>query len=96
MLSCTYFDELVVVQLEKLLDDNHELQIVMIPSLKDVHHDYVFPQPPFDHKKIYEVISHPKRLHLLSNPATFTINEVVFGVCGIDVLFQLGSAELNR
>jgi DNA polymerase alpha subunit B len=35
------------------------------------------------------------RVHCLSNPCTFKINEVVFGVTSTDVLFQISSEETN-
>jgi DNA polymerase alpha subunit B len=36
-----------------------------------------------------------QRIHCLSNPCTFRINEVVFGVTGTDVLFQMSAEETN-
>mmetsp|Transcript_21166 Transcript_21166/g.42206 ORF Transcript_21166/g.42206 Transcript_21166/m.42206 type:complete len:637 (-) Transcript_21166:13-1923(-) len=42
----------------------------------------------------------PKRVHCVSNPATFKINEVVFGVTSVDPIFSLTtqdcSAGINR
>jgi DNA polymerase alpha subunit B len=35
------------------------------------------------------------RVHCLSNPCTFRINEVVFGVSSTDVIFQISAEETN-
>jgi DNA polymerase alpha subunit B len=35
------------------------------------------------------------RVHCLSNPCTFQINELVFGVTSTDVLFQMSAEEAN-
>jgi len=37
----------------------------------------------------------PPRVHCLSNPCTFKINEVVFGVTSTDVLFHISAEETN-
>ncbi|RLN98808.1 hypothetical protein BBJ28_00018993, partial [Nothophytophthora sp. Chile5] len=36
------------------------LQIVVVPSLRDAHHEYVYPQPPFNKKKVCEVFESPE------------------------------------
>lgn len=36
-----------------------------------------------------------KRVHCLSNPATFSVNEVVIGITSTDVLFHLSAQETN-
>jgi DNA polymerase alpha subunit B len=36
-----------------------------------------------------------RRVHCLSNPCTFRINEVVFGVTSTDVIFQISAEETN-
>eukprot|EP01035_Chromulina_nebulosa_P023539 gene23539-30520_t len=88
-------------------------QFILIPSLLDAHHDYVYPQPPFcdrDHiksthfKEEIGELNIPyssdknkdlKRIHLLSNPCMFRINEVLFGITSQDVLFSLSSDETS-
>lgn len=40
------FDDVVLQVTEALLDKTPTLQILIVPSLRDVHCDYVFPQAP--------------------------------------------------
>lgn len=84
----------MVAELDKCLDACPALHIVLVPSLKDAHHDHVFPQPPF--ANVMEKVSASERLHCVSNPATFSLNGIVFGTSSVDTLYQLGSQELVR
>ena len=40
-------------------------------------------------------VKYPKRVHCVSNPCTFQINEVVFGITSADVLFHISADETN-
>ena len=60
--------------------------IVLLPSIRDVHHDPVFPQPPFRSAL-------PAGIRALTNPATFRVNEVVVGAATADTLKQVSRAE---
>lgn len=78
-------------------------KVVLIPSLNDIHHDFVYPQPPFrlagvDDKKEGHNFDVPDAADvvLLSNPATFCINEVTVGVNASDILMHLGPEEISR
>ncbi len=42
----TLFDEHVLMPLQDLLLSKPKLQIVLVPSLTDVNHEAIFPQPP--------------------------------------------------
>lgn len=42
-----------------------------------------------------QLASHRRKVHCLSNPCTFQINEVVFGVTSTDVLFHISAEETN-
>lgn len=51
--------DVVIAEVDKLMGENENIHVILIPSLRDAHHDYVFPQPPFtEKKKIYEICSH--------------------------------------
>ncbi|XP_078064331.1 DNA polymerase alpha subunit B-like, partial [Mustelus asterias] len=69
-------------------------RLVFVPSLRDVHHDFVYPQAPFH---CFEPCKEDKeRVHFVSNPCTLSINGVVFGVTSTDVLFHMGTEEISR
>ncbi|XP_059811344.1 DNA polymerase alpha subunit B [Hypanus sabinus] len=67
--------------------------LVFVPSLRDVHHDLVYPQPPFHS---FEPSKDDKRrVHFVSEPCTLNINGVVFGVTSTDVLIHMTAEEIN-
>lgn len=72
----------VVTELKRI-----QCKVILIPSLRDVHHQFEFPQPPLN-------ISDLKpNLVVASNPATILVNGISIGVCANDVLkhMQLNS-----
>ncbi|XP_032939466.1 DNA polymerase alpha subunit B isoform X2 [Catharus ustulatus] len=68
-------------------------QLVLVPSLRDVCHDFVYPQPPFPCQDL------PKedraRVLLVSEPCTLDIDGVVFGLSSTDLLLHLGAEEIS-
>ncbi|KAJ0405835.1 hypothetical protein ATCC90586_001698 [Pythium insidiosum] len=89
----------VMTKLDTVLESNKQLQIVLVPSLRDAHHQFVFPQPPFNKKKACEALSspdHATRVHMMPNPCSFSINGIVFGVSAVDIVMHLSSNELHR
>uniref|UniRef100_A0A8C0G4J1 DNA polymerase alpha subunit B n=1 Tax=Chelonoidis abingdonii TaxID=106734 RepID=A0A8C0G4J1_CHEAB len=67
-------------------------QLVFVPSLRDVHHDFIYPQPPFS----YELSKDDKqRVHFVSDPCTLAINGVIFGLTSTDLLFHMGTEEIS-
>uniref|UniRef100_A0A8D0G713 DNA polymerase alpha subunit B n=1 Tax=Sphenodon punctatus TaxID=8508 RepID=A0A8D0G713_SPHPU len=68
-------------------------KLVFVPSLRDVHHDFVYPQPPFS---CYELAEDDKqRVHFVSDPCTLAINGVIFGLTSTDLLFHMSAEEIN-
>ncbi|ETI49489.1 hypothetical protein F441_06656 [Phytophthora nicotianae CJ01A1] len=89
----------VMTLLNNVLSRDERIQVVIVPSLRDANHEYVYPQPPLNKKKAceaFEVADYAKRVHFMSNPSTFSINGVVFGTSALDVVVQLSSNELYR
>jgi DNA polymerase alpha subunit B len=64
-------------------------QVVVLPSVRDAHHQPVFPQAPLDSAEI-------SNLHMLANPAVFCCNEVVMGCSTADWLMASAKEELSR
>ncbi|KAG8051016.1 hypothetical protein GUJ93_ZPchr0009g2163 [Zizania palustris] len=71
----------------------HSVRVILIPSVRDAHHDFVFPQPAFD-LNLPEDTTH--QITCLANPSLFSSNEVHFGCCTIDILKQLSGDEISR
>ncbi|XP_024429897.1 DNA polymerase alpha subunit B isoform X2 [Desmodus rotundus] len=67
--------------------------LIFVPSLRDVHHEPVYPQPPFS----YSDLPHEdkKRVQFVSDPCTLSINGVVFGLTSTDLLFHMGAEEIS-
>ncbi|CAN1794757.1 DNA polymerase alpha subunit B [Linum perenne] len=67
-------------------------RVILVPSIRDANHDFVFPQPAFD-------IHPPDLKHQvtsITNPGTFEANKVRVGCCTVDILKQLSGEELSR
>ncbi|XP_053133598.1 DNA polymerase alpha subunit B [Hemicordylus capensis] len=68
-------------------------RLVIVPSLRDVHHDCIYPQPPFSS---YELSKEDKqRVMFVSDPCTLDVNGVVFGLTSVDLLFHMGAEEIS-
>ncbi|CEG35078.1 dna polymerase subunit alpha [Plasmopara halstedii] len=89
----------VMTLLNNVLKHDEQIQIIIVPSLRDANHEYMYPQPPLSKSKAceaFEVAEHAKRVHFMSNPTTFSINAIVFGISTLDIIVQLSSNELYR
>ncbi|KAF2900356.1 hypothetical protein ILUMI_05838 [Ignelater luminosus] len=64
------------------------VQVVLLPSQKDVHHHVVFPTPPYILKKKYS------NLHCLSDPVMLNIEGLIIGCTTTDILLHLGKEEV--
>ncbi|XP_076971869.1 DNA polymerase alpha subunit B [Tamandua tetradactyla] len=67
--------------------------LVFVPSLRDVHHQPVYPQPPFSHPDLSR--EDKERVQFVSEPCTLSINGVIFGLTSTDLLFHMGAEEIS-
>jgi len=89
------FDQVITEIADVILKELKTTELVLIPSLKDVHHDRVYPQPPFQLPTALQE-HEGSRVHGFANPSTFTVKEVVIGVTATDTLFDLTKQETSR
>ncbi|EFJ04942.1 hypothetical protein SELMODRAFT_23326, partial [Selaginella moellendorffii] len=90
--------DLLFQELRKILEDYCQFlgagaRVILIPSTRDVFHDRIFPQPPFN-SFMFEDSS--QQISLLPNPSVFRLDEVSIGCCTTDILRHLSSEEAAR
>ncbi|XP_034700051.1 DNA polymerase alpha subunit B [Vitis riparia] len=91
------FDEIFHLEILRRLQDYVEYmgsaaRVILVPSIRDANHDFVFPQPAFS-------IHPPDLKHQitsLTNPGMFDANEVKVGCCTVDVIKQLSGEMISR
>ncbi|XP_031799189.1 DNA polymerase alpha subunit B isoform X1 [Sarcophilus harrisii] len=66
--------------------------LVFVPSLRDVNHRPVYPQPPFS---CLELKEDKERVHFVSDPCILSINGVILGLTSTDLLFHMGAEEIS-
>ncbi|XP_071788610.1 DNA polymerase alpha subunit B-like [Asterias amurensis] len=88
-------EDLFKKQMTKLVEATRKAgtHLVFVPSLRDVHHEFIYPQPPFPTPDNF-LDKH--RVHLVPDPCTLVINGIVFGLTSSDILFHLGSEEISH
>ncbi|KAK4786138.1 hypothetical protein SAY86_002827 [Trapa natans] len=72
------------------LGDN--VRVVLVPSIRDANHDFVFPQPGFDIRS--SDLNH--QITNLTNPGIFEANRVKVGCCTVDILKHLCGEEMSK
>ncbi|KAL9651838.1 hypothetical protein ABK040_000186 [Willaertia magna] len=95
VLNRTFEDVFENEVLKRLESISKETKVVLIPSLKDIHADFVFPQPSFNITN--------SGIHSFNNPSTFGVkckssfkDEVIkVGVTSIDVLKDIVKKEFT-
>ncbi|PSN52816.1 hypothetical protein C0J52_09691 [Blattella germanica] len=65
-----------------------KVNVVLVPSFRDAHHQMVYPVPPFMLRKQFS------NLTLASDPCMLDINGIVIGVTSADVLLNLSKEEI--
>ncbi|XP_077589682.1 DNA polymerase alpha subunit B [Stigmatopora nigra] len=66
-------------------------RLVFVPSQRDIHHHYIYPQPPFT----LPSLSKNPRVILVPDPCTLLIDGVTFGITSTDILLHLGAEEIS-
>jgi len=89
-IKCT-FDELFkhsLTSFVKMVGDH--IKIIVVPSTKDVHHFTAFPQQK------YSSFIPAQNVFFAPNPSEFNVNNVSFGVCSADFLWDCCSIGLTK
>lgn len=66
-------------------------RVILVPSCRDLMADPVFPTPPLNTPTFV-----PDNVTMLSNPTTFKICQVTFGIVSSDTMKALAATELTR
>ncbi|XP_064602750.1 DNA polymerase alpha subunit B-like [Liolophura sinensis] len=87
----TTFEEVFQRKMDEIsiLTQRIQCEVVVVPSQRDVHHDYVYPQPPF------RMNSKHKHVRFVSDPCTLRVNNTVIGLTSTDVLLHLSGEEIS-
>ncbi|KAG6896268.1 hypothetical protein C0992_009391, partial [Termitomyces sp. T32_za158] len=92
MLPDALFRSLFIEHLKAYLDSSPGSIAILIPSVRDlISRQTVYPQGELDP----ELTTSDPRIHLLPNPAHFSINDITFGVTSVDVVYHLKKEELS-
>jgi DNA polymerase alpha subunit B len=94
------FRLIIAPKLQRIKNSKPNLQVILIPSANDACLEWVaFPQPPLcsgigeqSQLRLKELGLDQDYL-LFPNPVQFTINEVVFAVSSMDIVFDLASVQ---
>ncbi|KAI3981828.1 hypothetical protein MKX01_027813 [Papaver californicum] len=91
------YEEIFNVEIVRRLQDHAEYmgtsaRVVLVPSIRDASHDFVFPQPALD----LHLSNLKHQISSLPNPARFSANKLKVGCCSVDVLKQLSGEEISR
>lgn len=82
------FQETVLLPIHKFAIKHPQVDILLVPSLEDAHHDLVFSQPCFD-----DPLGLPRNVHRILNPAQMSIYGFHTALTSHDILFDMRSVE---
>ncbi|KAG8493090.1 hypothetical protein CXB51_010645 [Gossypium anomalum] len=91
------FDDIFQSEVLRMVQDYLEYmgpnaRLVMVPSIRDANHDFVFPQPAFD----LDSLNFRLQITSLNNPGIFEADQVMIGCCTVDILKHLSGEEMSR
>ncbi|XP_065915346.1 DNA polymerase alpha subunit B-like [Dysidea avara] len=84
-----FFESSVLHRLRQV--DSKHTQVVVLPSLRDVHHTPVYPQPPFITTSEHNKASHG--ISFMSDPCVLVVNGIVMGMTSTDIIKHLSGQE---
>lgn len=81
--------------IESIVDGTKSVgcHLVFVPSQRDIHHHYIYPQPPFTLPNLSK--DQAQRVTLVPDPCTLLIDGVTFGLTSTDILFHMGAEEIS-
>uniref|UniRef100_A0A3Q2X097 DNA polymerase alpha subunit B n=1 Tax=Haplochromis burtoni TaxID=8153 RepID=A0A3Q2X097_HAPBU len=89
------FENIFTRCIESIVDGTRSVgcQLVFVPSQRDIHHHFIYPQPPFS-------LPHPskeqtQRVTLVPDPCTLVIDGVTIGLTSTDILIHMGAEEIS-
>ncbi|KAK4685108.1 DNA polymerase alpha subunit B, partial [Tremellales sp. Uapishka_1] len=84
------FRDKISSRLQQILDQSPGTVIILVPNVRDMVSRHVaFPQAMLEK----EALGLSKKIKVLPNPCTFSINEILISLSSVDVLFHLRRAE---
>ncbi|POY74018.1 hypothetical protein BMF94_2829 [Rhodotorula taiwanensis] len=106
-LPAAMFRRHISARLASLIQASPRTAVLLIPNGRDLVNPHVaYPQAPFNKEPELNIPkparsltyrrAHLQGVRLLPNPTMFSINEVVFGVTSVDVLWSVKSQEYFR
>uniref|UniRef100_A0A3B4UUU7 DNA polymerase alpha subunit B n=1 Tax=Seriola dumerili TaxID=41447 RepID=A0A3B4UUU7_SERDU len=87
------FEAIFTRCIESIVDGTRSVgcHLVFVPSQRDIHHHFIYPQPPFTLPNL----SKDQRVTLVPDPCTLLIDGVTFGLTSTDILFHMGAEEIS-
>eukprot|EP00040_Diaphanoeca_grandis_P034139 m.210390 g.210390 ORF g.210390 m.210390 type:complete len:643 (-) comp33075_c0_seq1:298-2226(-) len=86
------FERIIHTIAAAVIEETEHTELILVPSMRDVHHDNIFPQPPF---QLPADMEH-ERLRCVSNPATVMIKEMTIGITTTDIIMDLSKQETSK
>ncbi|KAM9377081.1 DNA polymerase alpha subunit B [Pholidichthys leucotaenia] len=81
--------------IESIVDGTRSIgcRLVFVPSQRDIHHHFIYPQPPFALPNLSK--DQAQRVTLVPDPCTLLIDGVTFGLTSTDILFHMSAEEIS-
>uniref|UniRef100_G3Q0E6 DNA polymerase alpha subunit B n=1 Tax=Gasterosteus aculeatus aculeatus TaxID=481459 RepID=G3Q0E6_GASAC len=81
--------------IESIVDGTKSVgcRLVFVPSQRDIHHHFIYPQPPFTLPNLSK--DQAQRVTLTPDPCTLLIDGVTVGLTSTDILFHMGAEEIS-